>query len=45
MKSAEAAVLRIEIEQARLQSNGNGQELVKRADFLIEAEVRRSDAS
>jgi hypothetical protein len=40
MKSAEAAALRIEIEQALAKSGSNDQELVKRADFLIEAEVR-----
>jgi hypothetical protein len=40
MKSAEAAALRIEIEQALSNSNGIDQELLKRADFLIEAEVR-----
>jgi hypothetical protein len=40
MKSAEAAALRVEIEQALAKSGGNDQELVKRADFLIEAEVR-----
>ncbi|MGY3472265.1 hypothetical protein [Bradyrhizobium ottawaense] len=40
MKSAEAAVLRVEIEQALAKPGGNDQELVKRADFLIEAEVR-----
>lgn len=40
MKSAEAAALRIEIEQALAKSSSNDQELVKRADFLIEAEVR-----
>jgi hypothetical protein len=40
MKSAEAAALRVEIEQALAKSGANDQELVKRADFLIEAEVR-----
>lgn len=40
MKSAEAAALRIEIEQALARSSGNDHELIKRADFLIEAEVR-----
>lgn len=40
MKSAEAAALRVEIERAIAKSGANGQELVKRADFLIEAEVR-----
>lgn len=40
MKSTEAAALRIEIERAIAKSSTNGQELVKRADFLIEAEVR-----
>jgi hypothetical protein len=40
MKSAEAAALRVEIERALAKSGTNDQELVKRADFLIEAEVR-----
>ena len=40
MKSAEAAALRVEIEQAIAKAGSNDQELVKRADFLIEAEVR-----
>ena len=40
MKSTEAAALRIEIERALSNTNGKDQELVKRADFLIEAEVR-----
>lgn len=40
MKSAESAALRAEIEQALAKSGVNDQELVKRADFLIEAEVR-----
>ncbi len=40
MKSAEAAALRVEIEQAIAKTGSNDQELVKRADFLIEAEVR-----
>lgn len=40
MKSAESAALRAEIEQALAKSGANDQELVKRADFLIEAEVR-----
>ncbi|MGY2844230.1 hypothetical protein ACVIWU_005897 [Bradyrhizobium sp. USDA 4509] len=40
MKSAEAAALRVELEQALTESGSNDQELVKRADFLIEAEVR-----
>ena len=40
MKSAEAAALRVEIEQALAKSGSNDQELVKSADFLIEAEVR-----
>lgn len=40
MKSAEAAALRVEIELAIAKSGANDQELVKRADFLIEAEVR-----
>ncbi len=40
MKSAEAAALRVEIAQALAKSGANDQELVKRADFLIEAEVR-----
>jgi len=40
MKSAEAAALRVEIEQAIASAGGNDQELVKRADFLIETEVR-----
>lgn len=39
MKSAEAAALRVEIEQAIATAGRNDQELVKRADFLIEAEV------
>lgn len=39
MKSAEAAALRVEIE-AIAKSGANDQELIKRADFLIEAEVR-----
>jgi hypothetical protein len=40
MKSVEAAALRVEIERAIAKSGANDQELVKRADFLIEAEVR-----
>lgn len=40
MKSAEAAVLRVEIEQALAGSGDNSQELIRRANFLIEAEVR-----
>lgn len=40
MKSAEAAALRVEIEQALLRPGANDQELIRRADFLIEAEVR-----
>ncbi|WP_338693212.1 hypothetical protein V5279_43390 [Bradyrhizobium sp. 26S5] len=40
MKSAEAAALRVEIEKAIARSGANDQELVKRADLLIEAEVR-----
>lgn len=40
MKSAEAAALRVEIERAIAKASSNDQELVKRADFLIEAEVR-----
>lgn len=40
MRSAEAAALRLEIEQALAKSDSNDQEIVKRADFLIEAEVR-----
>jgi hypothetical protein len=40
MKSADAAALRVEIEQALARSSAHDQELVKRADFLIEAEVR-----
>ncbi|MEY9881196.1 hypothetical protein [Bradyrhizobium sp. USDA 329] len=40
MKSAEAAALRVEIERAIAKAGSNDQELVKRADFLIEAEVR-----
>jgi hypothetical protein len=40
MKSAEAAALRAESEQALAKFGANDQELVKRADFLIEAEVR-----
>ena len=36
MKSAEAAALRVEIEQAIAKAGSNDQELVKRADFLIE---------
>jgi hypothetical protein len=40
MKSAEASALRAEIEQALARPAGNGQELLRRADFLIEAEVR-----
>ena len=40
MKSAEAAALRVNIEQAIAKAGSNDQELVKRADFLIEAEVR-----
>lgn len=40
MKSAEAAALRVEIEQALAGSGGNNQELIRRASFLIEAEVR-----
>lgn len=40
MKSAEAAALRVEIEQAIARAGGSDQELVKRADFLIETEVR-----
>lgn len=40
MKSAEAAALRAEIEHAIAKAGSNDQELVKRADFLIESEVR-----
>lgn len=40
MKSAEAAALRVEIERAIAKAGSNDQELVERADFLIEAEVR-----
>ncbi|MCK1298437.1 MULTISPECIES: hypothetical protein [unclassified Bradyrhizobium] len=40
MKSAEATALRVEIERAIAKAGSNDQELVKRADFLIEAEVR-----
>ncbi|MDN4987187.1 hypothetical protein QY049_28910 [Bradyrhizobium sp. WYCCWR 13022] len=40
MKSAEAAALRVEIERAIAKAGSNDEELVKRADFLIEAEVR-----
>ena len=40
MTSPEAASLRAEIEQALARPAGNELELVKRADFLIEAEVR-----
>ncbi|RTM14471.1 MAG: hypothetical protein E6R08_01370 [Nevskiaceae bacterium] len=40
MKSAEAAALRVEIEQAIARAGGNDQDLVKRADLLIETEVR-----
>ena len=40
MKSPEAAALRAEIEGALATSAGNHQELVRRSDFLIEAEVR-----
>ena len=40
MKSAEAAALRVEIGQAIAKAGSNDQELVKRADFLIESEVR-----
>jgi len=40
MKSVEAAALRVEIERAITEPGANDQELVKRADFLIEAEVR-----
>lgn len=40
MKSAEAAALRVEIERAIAKAGSNDQELVKRADFLIEAEIR-----
>lgn len=40
MKSPESAALRAKIEQALAKSGANDQELVKRADFLIEAEVR-----
>ncbi|MHC2255745.1 hypothetical protein ACVILK_005437 [Bradyrhizobium embrapense] len=40
MKSVEAAALRVEIERAIAKSGASDQELVKRADFLIEAEVR-----
>ena len=39
MTSAEAASLRTEIEQALARHAGNELELVKRADFLIEAEL------
>ena len=40
MKSPEAAALRAEIEQALAKPAGNELELVRRADFLIEAEAR-----
>lgn len=40
MKSAEAAALRVEIEQAIAKAGSNDQELVNRADFLIQSEVR-----
>jgi hypothetical protein len=40
MRSPEAASLRAEIEMALKKPNGNMLELVRRADFLIEAEVR-----
>ena len=40
MKSAEAAALRVEIEQAIARAGGDDQDLVKRADLLIETEVR-----
>ncbi len=40
MKSVEAAALRVAIERAIAKTDANDQELVKRADFLIEAEVR-----
>jgi hypothetical protein len=39
MKSAEAGALRVEIKRAIAKAGSNDQELVKRADFLIEAEV------
>jgi len=40
MKTAEAAALRAEIERAIAKAGSNDQELVKRADSLIESEVR-----
>jgi len=40
MRSAEAAALRLEIEQVLAKSDANDQEILKRADVLIEAEVR-----
>lgn len=40
MKSNEASVLRAEIERALVTSVGDAPELLRRADFLIEAEVR-----
>ncbi|MCS3893289.1 hypothetical protein M2171_002422 [Bradyrhizobium japonicum USDA 38] len=40
MKSAEAAALRVEIERVIATAGSKDQELVKRADFLIESEVR-----